>query len=97
MEWHPDRNCDDRDRAEEVFKKIAEVTLSSLGLSYNFEISWQAYAILSDPEKRIAYSMHGSGSRGANLAQPRGRAYDIFSQFFGQDHSVREAQTVVVE
>eukprot|EP00928_Gymnodinium_smaydae_P090266 TRINITY_DN74094_c0_g1_i1.p1 TRINITY_DN74094_c0_g1~~TRINITY_DN74094_c0_g1_i1.p1 ORF type:complete len:449 (-),score=88.63 TRINITY_DN74094_c0_g1_i1:78-1424(-) len=38
LRWHPDKNPNDRPRAEETFKRVAE-----------------AYATLSDPQRRAAY------------------------------------------
>lgn len=92
LKWHPDKNPNDREGAEEKFKEIGE-----------------AFAILSDPEKRKIYDyggeealsgappgpsddggptsaggpggvkFHFSGGRNGQQINPE----DIFAQFFG--------------
>jgi len=61
LKWHPDKNKDDSQKAEKMFKKISE-----------------AYAVLSDDNKRRDYDCGGSIMMGG---MPN--ANDIFAQFFG--------------
>ena len=70
MEYHPDRNPDDK-KAEEKFKAISE-----------------AYAILSDPQKRAEYDRFGkAGARGtsggfSSYGGFSGDPFDIFESIF---------------
>src|SRR5450432_425258 len=50
LQWHPDRNPNNKDEAE-----------------HNFRLAAEAYAVLSDPQKRSVYDRYGAaglGSRG---------------------------------
>src|SRR5271156_7212460 len=50
LQWHPDRNPNNKDEAE-----------------HNFRLAAEAYAVLSDPQKRPIYDRYGAagvGSRG---------------------------------
>ena len=66
VKWHPDKNPDNKEVAEEKFKKISN-----------------AYAILSDEEKRKIYDKYGEKGLeqmgGGGGASP----FDIFERFFG--------------
>ncbi len=73
VQWHPDKNADNKEVAEEKFKSISE-----------------AYAVLSDKEKKEEYDnfrRFGGGNNGGgfsfrtntNARDP----FDIFNQFFG--------------
>lgn len=73
LRWHPDKNPDNKEQADAMFKKIAE-----------------AYATLSDPDKRALYDKGGmdavnggeeEGSDGEEV-----NPMNIFEQFFeGRD------------
>lgn len=71
MEYHPDRNPDNKE-AEDKFKKLSE-----------------AYAVLSDPQKRAEYDRFGrAGARGAGgfggfSGGFSGDPFDIFREVFG--------------
>lgn len=67
-QWHPDRNPDKKQEAEEKFKEIAE-----------------AYAVLSDEQKRKQYDQFGhDGMQGMSGADFSGVSVeDIFASFFG--------------
>src|SRR3974390_3074481 len=72
MQWHPDRNPDNKEEAEIRFRECTE-----------------AYAVLSDPQKRQIYDTYGH----AGLASSGGQTdfngtifqdfHDIFGDFFG--------------
>ena len=72
MQWHPDRNPDNKEEAEIRFRECTE-----------------AYAVLSDPQKRQIYDTYGH----AGLANSGGQTdfngtifqdfHDIFGDFFG--------------
>ena len=72
MQWHPDRNPDNKEEAEIRFRECTE-----------------AYAVLSDPQKRQIYDTYGH----AGLANSGGPTdfngtifqdfHDIFGDFFG--------------
>lgn len=66
IKWHPDKNPDNTEVAEEKFKEIS-----------------RAYQILSDPEKRKMYDLHGEDglNAGANGFSHE-EAEHIFKQFF---------------
>lgn len=74
MQWHPDRNPDNKQEAEIRFRECTE-----------------AYAVLSDPQKRQIYDAYGH----AGLASSGGQTdfsgtifqdfHDIFGDFFGFD------------
>lgn len=72
MKWHPDRNPEAKQAAEEKFREATE-----------------AYAILSDPQKRATYDRYGyaglsQGGFEAGFSQTIFEEFqDIFGDFFG--------------
>ncbi|KAL1510151.1 hypothetical protein AB1Y20_006482 [Prymnesium parvum] len=69
VQWHPDKNPDRREEAEEMFKLIAE-----------------AYEVLSNKEKRLAYDRYGKEgvTGGASTGvHSFNDAEEIFKSFFG--------------
>src|ERR1700684_712056 len=54
LQWHPDRNPNNKDEAE-----------------HNFRLAAEAYAVLSDPQKRPIYDRDGAsrGTGGARAAR----------------------------
>src|SRR5258705_2141794 len=72
LKWHPDRNPQKKQEAEEKFREATE-----------------AYAILSEPQKRVTYDRYGYAglSRGGfegGINQPIFEEFqDIFGDFFG--------------
>lgn len=84
IKWHPDKNQENKEEAEEKFKSISE-----------------AYAILSDPQKKREYDNYRRGGFGFNnfwfdsefgggFGSPfsgfrsKRNPFDIFEQFFGR-------------
>uniref|UniRef100_A0A7S2SM42 J domain-containing protein n=1 Tax=Mucochytrium quahogii TaxID=96639 RepID=A0A7S2SM42_9STRA len=86
LKWHPDKNVNNKEQAEKMFKDIAE-----------------AYAVLTDKEKKQVYDRFGEeglnagmssedakartqfgGGGGAAFHMPAGFADDLFAQFFSQ-------------
>jgi molecular chaperone DnaJ len=72
LKWHPDRNPDKKQYAEERFREATE-----------------AYSVLSDPQKRVAYDRYGhAGVSGVSFDPGFSRTIfeefqDIFGDFFG--------------
>lgn len=71
LKWHPDKNADKREEAEQKFKDIAE-----------------AYAVLSNKEKRERYDRFGDAENADNFPEfdhefSFGDASKIFEMFFG--------------
>src|SRR5579862_3822618 len=70
LKWHPDRNPDNKQIAEEKFRQATE-----------------AYAVLSDEQKRAAYDRYGhagvSGMGGGFNHTIFEEFSDIFGDFFG--------------
>src|SRR3974390_2825672 len=67
MQWHPDRNPDNKEEAEIRFRECTE-----------------AYAVLSDPQKRQIYDTYGH----AGLAGAGGGASDFNSAIFQDFHDI---------
>ena len=74
LQWHPDRNPNNKDEAE-----------------HNFRLAAEAYAVLSDPQKRPIYDRYGAaglGSRGFDSginATIFEEFQDILGDLFGID------------
>src|SRR3984893_8680578 len=68
LKWHPDRNPQKKEKAEEKFREATE-----------------AYAILSDPQKRATYDRFGYAglSRGGFDGGVNQTIFDEFQDIFG--------------